>query len=239
MAALAQKTGKGFQPIASSAIIDRATLTLFLSEIAEAVGADTYMLLSVATRERRTIGQVIAANWVFDAVQLVDAETLGNLAGGNLAALPGIRPRPLITGALPEAEACIDHPAALLLDRLGHAEIYSLRLHVGRSAYCLILSAGQPGTIDADGLGEAQMRCIYALSAMNQELRATIMKNVLTERERECLAWAAEGKTSEEIALILDIHANAANAAITGAIDKLHARNRVEAVASAIRIGIL
>lgn len=239
MAVSALLNQEATHPTAMTAVVDRATLTLFLTEIAESVGADFYMLLTIATRERRTVGRVIAANWVFDAVELVSADTFGALASGSLVALPGNRPEVCVTAAPPKAPPLIEPTAATLLSRLGHAEIYSLRLHVGRNAYCLILSGTIAGTIDADSLGEAQMRCNYALSAMPTELRAVILKNILTERERECLAWAAEGKTSEEIALILDVHTNAANGAITSAMEKLHARNRVEAVATAIRIGIL
>lgn len=238
MAEAARETENAVNPVAFSAITDRATLTLFLNEIAASTNADCYMLLTTSTRERRTIGQAIASNWVFDAVELIRPETLGELAS-NLATLPGARPRAFDTAAPPQVNAPVSPDGATLLSRLGHAEIYSLRLHVGRSAYCLILSAEVAGQIDTESLGETQMRCNYALSAMPSTVRAAIFRNILSERERECLSWAAEGKTSEEIAMILDIHANAANGAITSAITKLQARNRVEAVATAIRIGIL
>jgi DNA-binding CsgD family transcriptional regulator len=235
MAASAQKI-ESFEP---AAVCDRATLTLFLGELAEASGAEFYMLLATASRDRRVVGRVVSANWVFDAVELVGIETLGDLTGSQIAFLPGMRPRSLLTQTVGESEPAIDAAAKTLLNRLGHAELYCLRLNVGRHHYYLLLSGSTPGAIDADGLGAAQMRCNYTLSAMSDELRAAILKDVLTGRERECLAWAAEGKTSEDIALILGVHASIANGAIAAAMEKLHARNRVEAVATAIRIGIL
>lgn len=225
--------------LAAPAIVDRATLTLFLSDIAESVGADCYMLLATASRERRIIGRVLASNWVFDAVELVGAEALGDLAQSNLATLPGARPQSILTTAGGASEAGISAQSASLLHHLGHVELFCLRLNVGHNHYTLALSSDRSDSICAEMLGETQMRCNYALSSMQDALRATILKDVLSPRERECLAWAAQGKTSEDIALILDIHANAANTAIASAIEKLHARNRVEAVATAIRTGVL
>lgn len=56
----------------------------------------------------------------------------------------------------------------------------------------------------------------------------------LTERERECLRWAAAGKTDWEIATILRISENTANRHVTSATRKLGCVNRTHAVATAI-----
>ena len=47
---------------------------------------------------------------------------------------------------------------------LGHAEIFSLRLHVGKRRYFLLFSAAEPGAIAQETLQEAQMLSCYALS---------------------------------------------------------------------------
>lgn len=219
-------------------LADRPGLTLALGEMAEAAGADFYMLLTTVSRDRRLVGRIISANWVFDAIQLVGPETLGELTRGGLALFPGGRPQPLDTSVTPAAQATVPGEAIALLNSLGHAELYCLRLNVGRYQAHLILS-GRAGAIDAGALTSVQMRCNYLLSAMSPTMREATLENGLSPRERECLAWAAEGKTSEEIALILGVQASAANTAISVAMEKLHARNRVEAVASAIRTGIL
>lgn len=61
----------------------------------------------------------------------------------------------------------------------------------------------------------------------------------LTPRERECLAWSAEGKTSEEIAMILSLSTHTVNHYLVGATKKLDAANRMHAITIAIRTGIL
>ncbi len=59
----------------------------------------------------------------------------------------------------------------------------------------------------------------------------------LSERELECLRWTAVGKTSSEIATILDLSEHTINHYLIGATKKLDAVNRTQAVAKAIRNG--
>lgn len=59
----------------------------------------------------------------------------------------------------------------------------------------------------------------------------------LSERELECLRWTAVGKTSSEIATILDLSEHTVNHHLNGATKKLDAANRTQAVANAIRSG--
>lgn len=232
MAATAQRQ------VSTNALEDRATLTLFLGEIAETANADFYMLMTAARRDGQPVGKVIASNWVFDAIELVGAPTLGSLARNDGTMFPGMRPRAIVTNISPAPDAALDAQAVALLHSLGHQELYCLHINVGRFHLHLLLS-GKSGEIEAARLGENQMRCNYALSGMADTLRASILKSGLTDFERDCLAWAAEGKTSEDIAVILDVQAGVTNGAIAQAMEKLQARNRVEAVANAIRMGIL
>lgn len=59
----------------------------------------------------------------------------------------------------------------------------------------------------------------------------------LSARELECLRWTAVGKTSSEIATILDLSEHTVNHYLIGATKKLEAVNRTQAVANAIRNG--
>jgi DNA-binding CsgD family transcriptional regulator len=57
----------------------------------------------------------------------------------------------------------------------------------------------------------------------------------LTDRELECLYWIAEGKTSDEIAMIIGISKNTINNYITSVMRKTATRTRSEAIAYAVR----
>ncbi len=61
----------------------------------------------------------------------------------------------------------------------------------------------------------------------------------LTEREIECLKWAADGKTEWEISSILKISEHTADKHLANARRKLGAANRAQAVANAIRWGLI
>ncbi|MGX1100768.1 autoinducer binding domain-containing protein [Amorphus sp. MBR-141] len=68
---------------------------------------------------------------------------------------------------------------------------------------------------------------------------ATAERGTLTRRERECLQWCAEGKTSWEISQILSISQHTADWYLASAGRKLGAANRLHAVAEALRRGLI
>lgn len=61
----------------------------------------------------------------------------------------------------------------------------------------------------------------------------------LTLREREILQWAAIGKTSGEVSIILNISVSTANFHMKNAILKLETANKTAAVARAMMLGLL
>ena len=63
---------------------------------------------------------------------------------------------------------------------------------------------------------------------------ASIQIPVLSEREKECLQWTANGKTSWEIGQILGVSESTVVFHISKAVSKLGVSNRVQAVAKAI-----
>ena len=79
---------------------------------------------------------------------------------------------------------------------------------------------------------------VYNRLAEIRELdnRATDM---LTEREIDCLNWTAAGKTSVEIAEILGLSEHTINHYLNRATKKLDAVNRTQAVAKALRLGLI
>jgi DNA-binding CsgD family transcriptional regulator len=61
----------------------------------------------------------------------------------------------------------------------------------------------------------------------------------LTDREIDCLNWTAAGKTSAEIAEILTLSEHTVNHYLNRAAKKLETVNRTQAVAKALRIGLI
>lgn len=61
----------------------------------------------------------------------------------------------------------------------------------------------------------------------------------LSRREIECLRWSAAGKSSEEIAIILDLSSHTVDSYLKSAMRKLDSVNRMQAVARAFRLRLL
>ncbi|MCW9013933.1 MAG: LuxR family transcriptional regulator [Gammaproteobacteria bacterium] len=62
---------------------------------------------------------------------------------------------------------------------------------------------------------------------------------ILTGREKECLLWAAEGKTSDETAQILHISESTVRFHLNNAARKLNVHTRRHAIARAICLGLI
>lgn len=67
----------------------------------------------------------------------------------------------------------------------------------------------------------------------------TLRRTVLTQREKDCLLWAAEGKTSAETAMILNISERTVLFHLQNAATKLDVSNRAQAVARAVVLGYI
>ncbi len=72
---------------------------------------------------------------------------------------------------------------------------------------------------------------------MNQPSRAS--SDELTPREREVLTWVARGKAAREIAVILGITKRTVDEHMATIRRKLHAASGAQAVAIAVRNGLI
>lgn len=61
----------------------------------------------------------------------------------------------------------------------------------------------------------------------------------LSEREKDCLRWVAEGKSSWEIGKILNVSENTVNFHVKNAMRKLGTANRTHGLVKAIRLGLI
>ncbi|WP_052262569.1 helix-turn-helix transcriptional regulator [Pseudoalteromonas luteoviolacea] len=76
----------------------------------------------------------------------------------------------------------------------------------------------------------------YLLSAA---LRCRKEKLSITKRERDCMFWVSEGKTSWEISQILGISERTVNFHLTNCITKTQSANRQQAIARCIRNNLI
>lgn len=107
----------------------------------------------------------------------------------------------------------------------GSSDVPAIAVGLGTDKYAL-----RPE--DASALHLASVYCGLKL-AQFEDKRPEI-RNLLSERERECLKWVAAGKTDWEISEIIGISHQTVHKHVSNSLGKLKARTRAHAVAAAL-----
>jgi len=224
---------------AVSAIVSPGDGARVMRRLAALVGAEHYFLLDVPPEHTAEQIRIIASDWQHDTIEIIGLETISRLAGAtgvaSLGALPSQFTR--LDGA---ALLSLLGPAqATLLAEFGHHELVAARIHAGMNRGLLIFSTSRADAFNLGMLPQAQLLCCHVWSKLNRGAPRGLLEDPLSDRERECLRWVSEGKTTDEVAVILDVSANTVNRYILHATQKLSAANRTMAIAIAIRNAII
>ncbi|MCO6187139.1 transcriptional regulator VisN [Rhizobium sp. L1K21] len=204
---------------------DESGFSAGLADITAYAGASAFLLARYDLATEQNLANIISSNWPFDIVRLIDGEILA------------------ICGRTTEIEKCtatLQPGFGLLPDGAALPENIS-RQHcwvdfvVGHMRYRLLFLLPENVIASAERIRQAGLLASYLMSIVVSRKTSTDRDADLTDREIECLYWIAEGKTSEEIALILGISRNTINNYITSIMRKTATRNRPEAVAYAVR----
>jgi len=110
-----------------------------------------------------------------------------------------------------------------------------------QSGTAVVTIAGEQTSLSQRERAELHFAAIYA-HARIRALSGTRRRNekpTLTPRERECLEWAASGKSDWEIGEILSISERTAGAHIERAKLKFGVATRVQAVVLALQSGVI
>lgn len=217
----------------------RTGLSQYLSRLARNVGADAYMLFEVVRDGAADETRILASNWIYDTIRAVGVDLIQRIAHAPHTTFMGVPPRLWRPSAELSDRSAICPDEAEALEAGGHVEIASARIKAGGQCYCIIFSAHRPRSIGATGIPAACVALSYALCALAANEPAAAARSPISDRERECLSWVSEGKTTDEVALILGVSSNTVNSYVAHAIQKLSARNRAMAIATAIRSGII
>jgi DNA-binding CsgD family transcriptional regulator len=220
---------------AVSPVTSRSALARLMRRICIDIRADHYMLVEPSSDRGPKSLRIIASNWVFDALEDLGDDGVARIVQSGWATSAGMRPNVLVPSAAPflsqqDKQALREH---------GHAEVYCQKLEPGGGSVFALFSAFSQRRIDPTVLTRAHMACCYGLAQFFAACGGRSSPDPLSERERECLLWVSEGKTTDEVALILGVSSNTVNSYIAHAIQKLGASNRAMAIATAIRNGII
>ncbi|MGV8938127.1 MAG: helix-turn-helix transcriptional regulator [Allorhizobium sp.] len=113
-------------------------------------------------------------------------------------------------------------------------------LHDKNLKHYAFVFSGVRDALEADHIGALLLGCMHLLdTSFDVVQKKDEPYERLSARELECLRWSAAGKSSEEIAIILDISVHTVISYLKSAMRKLNAVNRMQAVARACRLRIL
>lgn len=125
----------------------------------------------------------------------------------------------------------------------------SAALHMPGGKHCVVGFDGPDGTeamspkLLASSLGQLQLVLVHTEAAFRPLALAQFDDSdhheALTPRERECLIWSAAGKTAWEIGQILALSEKTVGKYLDQVNRKLQCVTKAQAVAKAIRLGII
>ncbi len=115
MTALAARTA---QTTVAARLASRSDLTAFFMGLTDEIGADGYMLVAISHDQDRDNLQIIASNWIYDAIQMAGHALIAGLAQSPYASAPGVRPQSLVAS---QAPALLGGEEARLLEVLGQS----------------------------------------------------------------------------------------------------------------------
>ena len=211
----------------------------YMKQVAESYGCRTFVVLNLPPPTSRELSaNTIVTNWPAELMSLFDNEGLMQTS------LVFSRLRRSTTPFSFDVETI---PVELVVPRIRDLFI---RFGIVRGAYFPVHDAsGGRGAVSWAGTSavfshQQMMELMYIAihvfqrlaEIRNLEVRPT---DVLSEREIDCLNWTSAGKTSAEIAEILGLSEHTVNHYLNRAARKLDSVNRTQAVAKALRLGLI
>lgn len=104
----------------------------------------------------------------------------------------------------------------------------------------IVMFMGSGEELDETAISYLDLISKFAFGFMaNLSKRIDESRNILTKRECEIITWAADGKTSGEIATILSVSDHTINTHLHSAMRKMDCVNRTQLVATALRLNII
>ncbi len=196
-----------------------------LRALTDYVGASHYLLARADLVQEAGLDFVVSSDWPFDLVTNLAHTFVGGF------------------GRATEIEKCMQlfQPNFALLPDSADApdgasrQYCSLMFNIGRSRLVLMFLFDDGFILSQERLRDVGLLSAYFTSFLQCGATKSDRDFELTDRELECLFWIAEGKTSDEIAMILGISRNTINNYITSVMRKTATKTRSEAIAFAVR----
>lgn len=213
-----------------------------LEELAKLAGFD-FHLLSAFPRGDRTgfIENCLISNWPQSLVAFYEAADLFYcsrlVTAMKRTAMPVFCEEGSFEGSAANQE---NRRLNTLFQMHGLKNTFAFTLHdADLKQYIFAFSGGSPMPVREQAMA-LLYGCMELLERVSRSKgRREGPSETLTRREIECLRWSAAGKSSDEIAIILDLSSHTVVGYLKSAMRKLDSVNRMQAVARAFRYRLL
>ncbi len=195
-----------------------------------------------ANDQQRFAERLVVSNWPADLVRKYDGMGVFHLS--RLAIEAGMTKLPIQGDssllAPSDWESGQAVSAIALAESHGLATTTAFLLHSTTGDPYLMVFSGTRMPLSRPELSELHFAALQLFECLEKTfVAATARREKLSTREVECLRWAAAGKSSDEIAIILGISVYTVSSYFKSATRKLQAVNRMQAIAIALRLRLI
>lgn len=214
----------------------------FMKRLTEAYRARAFMVLNLPSATARDLqGNTVITNWPAELLSAYDHEAL--LTNSPIVRRLRSSTVPFFSDVSKTKVERSDGKSgivAALFERFRMARCAYFPTHDASGGRGVISFSGDREAFDAGEMLELHYISTHVFDRL-AEIRAldNRVADALTDREIDCLNWTAAGKTSVEIADILGLSEHTVNHYLNRATKKLDTVNRTQAVAKALRVGLI
>jgi DNA-binding CsgD family transcriptional regulator len=213
-----------------------------MKRLTEAYGCRAFMVMNLPPRTSLDLqSNSIINNWPTELLSIFDQEVLlpndAVMRRIRSSTLPFFYDEVLEDGRREDGKSQI---LAALFHRFHMSRSAFFPTHDASGARGIIMFAGDREPFTLLEIRDLSFISIYVFDRLAEirNLDARVAE-MLNDREIDCLTWTAAGKTSAEIAEILGLSEHTVNHYLNKATKKLDNVNRTQAVAKALRVGII
>ena len=234
--------GKGhvIKDFGAKAMDHTSAVGLQFRVLAQRHGMDYFLVTAFPQADRPELAiNYIASNWPPALLELYGASEAFSLSPLIMQLKENVHPVFFSENPFVAATA-LSQPVSAAFSAAQFNGTLAFSLHDKELKHYVFVFSGARDTIETDSIAALLLGCMHLLDTSFDWLRQKEEpRERLSARELECLRWSAAGKSSEEIAIILDISVHTVISYLKTAMRKLNAVNRMQAVARACRFRIL
>lgn len=211
-------------------------------QVMDAYGFEGYVVINVPGRETRTLSEVtVMTNWSKRFLRAYDSACI--MQGSPVVERLRRSTVPFTYDVRIDNCSRADGKttaATELFEREGLGRGLYIPVHDVRGQRGAIGFGGNRGPVTPQEMRELTFLAGFLFGRLCEIVgRRGRKSGPLSRREIECLNWAAAGKTTTEMARILDLSEYTVNHYLSRATRKLNSVNRVQTIAKALRAGLI